>query len=478
MDHGAAKRICGTFSAVTEKLDYLESLGITTVEFMPVYEFEEMTIPVRREIPDYIKWEKEPDDRIVLEDEAPQADGRVNYWGYTQGNYFAVKAAYGKKPECAAQEFKELVEALHARKMECVMEMFFPGEENQNLILDALRYWVRCFHVDGFHLLGENLPITAIVQDVILSRTKIFYTGFDGNVVNPAKKYKNLFIYKEEYQYPARKILNHINADMVEFTNQQKKQGEQVGYVNYISSNNGFTLADVFMYNDRHNEENGEGNSDGDPWNFSSNYGVEGPTRRRYVLNLRHRQWRNAILMLFLAQGVPLLWGGDEFLNSQKGNNNAYCQDNPIGWMNWKNAKAHEADIAFVREVCEFRKAHKVLSTEKPFRFSDYRTLGFPDVSYHGESAWLLGFDLGRMNLGLMYCGAYAGEDEPDVYVAYNFYSAVSTLALPKLGKEKKWYLVIDSAREKEPFVREEEPAENQQSISLHPQSICVLIGK
>jgi glycogen operon protein len=182
--------------------------------------------------------------------------------------------------------------------------------------------------------------------------------------------------------------------------------------------------------------------------------------------------------MLFLAQGVPLLWGGDEFLNSQKGNNNAYCQDNPIGWMNWKNAKAHEADIAFVREVCEFRKAHKVLSTEKPFRFSDYRTLGFPDVSYHGESAWLLGFDLGRMNLGLMYCGAYAGEDEPDVYVAYNFYSAVSTLALPKLGKEKKWYLVIDSAREKEPFVREEEPAENQQSISLHPQSICVLIGK
>jgi glycogen operon protein len=182
--------------------------------------------------------------------------------------------------------------------------------------------------------------------------------------------------------------------------------------------------------------------------------------------------------MLFLAQGVPLLWGGDEFLNSQKGNNNAYCQDNPIGWMNWKNARIHEADTAFVKAVCAFRKAHPVLATEKPFHFSDYRTFGFPDASYHGESAWLLGFDLGRMNLGMMYCGAYSGEDEADVYVGYNFYSALSTLALPKLDKKKKWYLVIDSAREKEPFLGEDVPAENQQTLSLHPQSICVLIGK
>jgi glycogen operon protein len=477
MDHGSPKRIAGTFSAVTEKLDYLESLGITTVEIMPVYEFEEMTLPIRREIPDYIKWEVAPEDLIVPAEDT-QIDSRVNYWGYAKGNYFAVKASYGKKPERAAQEFKKLVEALHDRGMECVMEMFFPEDENQNLILDALRYWVRCFHVDGFHLLGSNLPVTAIVQDVILSRTKIFYTGFDGNALCPAKKYNNLFVYKEEYQYPARKILNHINADMVEFTNQQKKQGEQVGYVNYISSNNGFTLADVFMYNDRHNEDNGEGNADGDPWNFSCNYGAEGPTRRRYVVQLRHRQWRNAILMLFLAQGVPLLWGGDEFLNSQNGNNNAYCQDNPIGWMNWKNAKVHEADIAFVKEAAAFRKAHPVLSTEKPFHFSDYRTFGFPDVSYHGENAWLFGVDIGRMNLGLMYCGAYAGENEADVYVGYNFYSALSTLALPKLDNKKKWYLVIDTAREKDPFVREDVPAENQQTLSLHPQSICVLIGK
>jgi glycogen operon protein len=477
MDHGAPRKKAGTFAAILDKLDYLQDMGITTLELMPVYEFEEMTLPVRQEVPGYLKWEKSETDLIAPERAPAERDTRVNYWGYVRGNYFAVKASYGSRPERAAQEFAQLVGALHSRNMECVMEMYFPEEENQNLILDALRYWVRCFHVDGFHLLGTSLPVTAIVQDVILSRTKIFYTGFEDNAVNPDRKYRNLYIYKEEYQYPARKILNHINADMVEFMNQQKKQGERLGYVNYISSNNGFTLADVFMYNDRHNEDNGEGNADGDAWNFSSNYGVEGPTRRRYVSQLRHRQWRNAILMLFLAQGVPLLWGGDEFLNSQKGNNNAYCQDNPIGWMNWKNAKLHEADIAFVKAVCRFRRAHTVLSTEKPFQFTDYKTYGFPDVSYHGESAWISGFDLGRMNLGLLYCGAYAGEKE-DIYVAYNFYSAMSTLALPKLDGGRRWYLAIDSASDREPVLAEPLLAENQQSISLHPQSICVLTGK
>jgi glycogen operon protein len=145
--------------------------------------------------------------------------------------------------------------------------------------------------------------------------------------------------------------------------------------------------------------------------------------------------------------------------------------------MNWKNAKLHEADIAFVKAVCRFRRAHTVLSTEKPFQFTDYKTYGFPDVSYHGESAWISGFDLGRMNLGLLYCGAYAGEKE-DIYVAYNFYSAMSTLALPKLDGGRRWYLAIDSASDREPVLAEPLLAENQQSISLHPQSICVLTGK
>lgn len=479
MDHGAGKKIAGTFRAVMDKIDYLKSLGVTTLELMPVYEFEEIEIPVKKELPDYIKWEPQEED-VILPEEPEEQTEKVNYWGYCEGNYFSVKASYASEPAKAPLEFKTLVKQLHSNGIECVMEMYFPGITNHNLILDALRFWVREYHVDGFHLLGEHLPITAIVQDVMLSRTKIFYTDFEPSVCFAHKKYKHLFVYKEEYQYPARKILNHLNGDMQEFVNQQKKQGPVLGYINFVSSNNGFTLADVFMYNDKHNEGNGEDNADGSCWNFSNNYGVEGPTRKRYITNTRKRMWKNAILMLFLAQGVPLIWSGDEMWNSQKGNNNAYCQDNPVGWLNWKNAKSHEKEIAFVRQVGQFRRNHPILSNEEPFHFSDYHSMGAPDVSYHGESAWISEFDPGRMSLGMMYCGAYSKDKEQneDIYVAYNFYSAVTALALPKLPKKKKWYLFIDSAEEETPVLTEGVLCKNQQILSMKPQSICVLVGK
>lgn len=476
MDHGGNRKTAGTFAAIIDKIPYIKSLGITTVELMPVYEFEEIQIPVKEPLPEYLKWQPQEED-LIVPDECEKTPG-LNYWGYGYGNYFAVKASYARKPACASLEFMQLVHALHEQGMECVMEMYFPTDVNHNLILDCLRYWVKTFHVDGFHLLGENLPVRAIVQDVLLSRTKIFYTGFDEDLLLKERKYPNLYVYKEEYQYPARKILNHINGDLREFANQQKKQGLQEGYVNYIASNNGFTLADVFMYNDRHNEANGEENTDGNPWNFSSNYGVEGPTRRKYVNLSRHRQWQNAILMLYLAQGVPLLWAGDEMRNSQKGNNNAYCQDNPIGWLNWGTAKSHEADIQFVRDVIAFRKAHSIISAAEPFHFNDYKLEGFPDLSYHGENAWISEIDLGRMSLGMLYCGAYSeGDNQEDVYVAYNFFSSVSVLALPKLSGKKRWYLAINTGDEV--VIRPEAKLyANQQQITMLPQSIAVLVGK
>lgn len=474
MDGKWAKKAKGTFEAVEQKLDYLKDLGVTTIELMPVYDFEEVVVPVKTPLPDYINWEADKDDMILPEEiEEPI---KLNYWGYGPANYFAVKASYAKNVNKAALEFQNLIAKMHKLNLECIMELYFASDANHNLILEVLRYWVREFHVDGFHLLGENLPITAIVQDVLLSRTKIFYVDYDYSLLNTEKKYKNLYVYKEEYQYPVRKILNHINGDMVEFANQQKKQGVAQGYINFVASNNGFTLMDMLMYNDRHNEANGENNADGNPWNFSSNYGVEGPTRKKFVLESRKRQWRNAVLILFLAQGVPLLWSGDEICNSQKGNNNAYCQDNEIGWLNWKNEKSHKEEFAYMQKAIAFRKKHSLICKETPFRFSDYKSVGTPDLSYHGENAWISDFDYGRMSIGMMYCGAYAREIEEDIYIGYNFYSAVASLALPKLSK-KKWYLIEDSSWEEHLF-EEKEALKNQQTLSLNPQSICILIAK
>lgn len=480
MDQKGTMEHAGTFHAIGRRLKYLKELGVTTVEIMPLYEFEEIQIPVKQELPEYLKWQMEKDDLILQEaDTDSLADNtRINYWGYGPGNYFAVKSSYAADKAHPANEFRKLVQQLHKLGMECVMEMYYPNQTNHNLILDSIHYWVRDFHVDGFHLLGEKLPITAIVQDVMLSRTKIFYEEFDASLLENEKKYKHLFVYKDEYLFPARRILNHINGDMQEFANQQKKQAAEAGFVNYIASNNGFTLADLFMYNDKHNEANGENNEDGPAWNFSNNYGVEGTTRKRYITELRKRQWRNAWMMLLTAQGIPLIWSGDEMENSQNGNNNAYCQDNPLGWLNWKNYKNHRTDVEFVKKLIEFREKHPILAKDEPFFFNDHKSKGFPDLSYHGESAWITGIQPGRMSLGMLYCGAYDEKEADDIYIAYNFFSGISTLALPQLGKKKKWYAVANSAEHGTPFYEEPVEYKNQQALTLSPQSIYILIGK
>lgn len=478
MDSGR-KTAPGTFRALSDKIPYLKKLGITTLELMPVYEFEEMQFPMQVRLPDYIKWREQEEDVIRIPKQQEEAMPRLNFWGYEKGEYFAVKASYASDPGHASREYKTLIRKLHENQMECVMEMYFPEDTNHNLILDVLRHWVREYHVDGFHLLGGNLPITAIVQDNMLSRTKIFYTAFDETSCSTVRKNKNLYVYKEEYLYPARRVLNHINGNMRDFIDQQRKQGAYLGYVNFITSNNGFTLADLFMYNDKHNEENGENNLDGNAWNFSNNYGVEGPTRKRYINLLRRLKWRNSVIMLLFAQGVPLIWAGDEMGNSQQGNNNAYCQDNPVGWLNWKNEKTHHREIEFLRQVIAFRREHPIISNEMPFQFSDYKSVGCPDLSFHGESAWVLEPVAGRMCLGMLYCGAYAqdGANTEDVYIGYNFSSAMSALALPKPSAGKCWYMVIDSSDDKMPFLAEPMLCE-QGRINIRPQGIQVFVSR
>ena len=477
MDSGT-KRAPGTFYALANRIPYLKKLGVTTVELMPVYEFEEMALPKEKKLPDYPHWEVLEED-VILPEEEEERSTKVNYWGYGPGNYFAVKASYAKDPARASLEFKTLIKKLHENRMECIMEIYFPDGTNHNLILSALRYWVREFHVDGFHLLGQGLPVTAVIQDYLLSRTKIFYTDFAEKDFR-GHKHRNLFVYREEYLYPARKIINHQGGNMKEFLDQQRKQGDQLGFVNFIAGNNGFTLADLFMYNDKHNEANGEDNQDGNAWNFSSNCGVEGPTRKKYVNRERRQKFRNSIMMLFLGQGVPLLWAGDEMGNSQGGNNNAYCQDNPTGWLNWKNEKSHRREIELVQQMAAFRREHPIISNPVPFHFSDDMGIGCPDISYHGDNAWLPGPDSRGLCVGVMYCGAYSPDPEKteDVYVGYNFQSAVSPLALPKLEKGKGWYLAADSSDDERAFREESQKCEDQRKILMNPQSICILVGR
>lgn len=478
MDAGVRGKKRGTFAAVMDKIPYLKSLGVTTVEFMPVYEFEEMVLPKVSPLPDYLKWESKEVDKIKPQTAEPT--GRVNCWGYVPGSYFAPKASYSSTPR-ADIEWKTLIRELHKNKMECVMELFFDEKVNQNIILDALRFWVREYHVDGFHLVGNSIPITAIAQDLLLRRTKLYYTGFAPVLLEDEKPYHHLYVYTDEYLYPSRKMLNHMGGELTEFLCQQRKQHKVQGFVNYIANHDGFTLADVFRYCEKHNEGNGEDNCDGNNWNYSNNCGVEGSSRKRFVEKMRKKQLKNAIAMLYTAQGVPLLYAGDEFGNSQNGNNNAYCQDNPVGWLNWKNEKQYGWLVSFVTQMAQFRQAHPVISSELPMQQNDYARKGFPDLSYHGENAWISAFSSDRQAVGVMYCGAYAkksdGSEDDFVYIGYNFHSGRADLALPKLPEKKKWYLVANTALE-EPFLEQQEKLDDQYLLTMEGQSVSLLIGR
>lgn len=461
----------GTFAGLEEKIPYFKELGVTTLCVMPLYEFEEWMIPEGAE---YREWKAEETDIIAPLKNKPEA--KVNYWGYTKGNYFAPKASYSKDKN-PAKELKHLIHALHENNMELVMEMFFTGEENPSLITSILRHWVIEYHVDGFSLMGYDLPITSITSDLILRRTKLFYYGFDGGVLN-ASKYNNLFICNDEFMYPARKLLNRMEGRLFELAAQMRRQGDGFSFVNYIATNNGFTLNDLFSYSEKHNEANGENNADGPLWNYSSGNGVEGPTRKKSINDFRIKQIKNALCVLMLSQSVPLLLSGDEFGNSQEGNNNAYCQDNKIGWINWGKAKTNKELLKFTKELIAFRKAHPVLRNPNPMQMSDYERKGFPDFSYHCEQPWINEIAESRYAVGMMYNGAYGkvdGKEDDTLYVCYNFHMGMQLMSLPEPVKGGKWEKLLSTSECKAGFLTTPETLENQKILMIPGQSVTIL---
>ena len=449
-DGGSEGRSKGTFAGIEQKIPYLKDLGVTTLELMPIYEFEEIqpkSLP--EEDMDYDGWSPQAVEGYQLlrkkereEKEAQLPD--INYWGYGEGNYFAPKASYAMTAETSV-ELKDLIKRLHENNLEFVMEMHFADDVNPNFIVDVLRHWVINYHVDGFHLLCRESAIDSVITDVYLRRTKIFYHRFPDYVWNQKQGHSRLFVYNDEFLYASRKMLNQMSGNLMDLLNQMKKQNANIGFVNYIANHNGFTLADLFSYSMKHNEANGEEGADGNDWNFSVNCGVEGATRKKAILELRYKRMKEAIAVLMISQGVPLLLAGDEFGNSQQGNNNAYCQDNRIGWVNWKTLNQNKEYFEEVKRMIAFRRRHPVLTKQEPFRMSDYLGYGMPDLSYHDAKAWTGEIYPSMQAVGILYCGAYGGE-EKHLYIGLNFSSGAVKLALPTVGTQIEWELISSGA--------------------------------
>jgi isoamylase len=397
----------GTYAGVIEKIPYLQSLGVTAVELMPIHEFTAAM---------------------------PSADGtsRGNYWGYDPLAFFAPHRGYasGTEPGCQVREFKEMVRALHAAGIEVILDVVFnhtaegnqlgptlslKGLENRvyymlgdggssyknytgcgntingnhpivrELIFLCLRHWVHNYHVDGFRFdlasilsrdrNGDILPnppiIEVITEDPMLADTKIIAEAWDAAGAYQVGSFATLrwAEWNGRYRDDVRRFwrgdfaqTGHLATRLAGSSDLYGDDGRQPYHsINFVTSHDGFTLADLVSYREKHNEANGEGNRDGDNNNFSDNYGVEGPTQRADVEATRARQIRNMLATLLLSQGVPMLLAGDECRRTQQGNNNAWCQDNAVSWFDWRLVGENADLMRFAEALIRFRLGNPTL---------------------------------------------------------------------------------------------------------------------
>ena len=431
----------GTFMGILDKIPYLKSIGVTTVELMPAIEMNEVET-------------LETHGGILSKELLYSKDGsisntnsikpRLNFWGYKKGFYFAPRTAYCSNPDDAENEFKYFIKTMHENGLEVIMQFFFEENENESLIIDALRYWRCSYHVDGFHLKGARIPISLITREPLFADAKIWYDWFEDSS-DPSKRY--LAVYNNSFLYASRRFLKSDDNSASDFFHAMIANGNTHGVINYICDYEGFRLADLVAYEHKHNEENGENNKDGTDNNLSWNCGIEGRTRKQSILELRKKQVKNILTMLLLAQGTPMIFSGDEFCSSQAGNNNPYCQDNETGWVDWKALEKNAEIFEYFKFLLKLRFDHKVLHNTSTFKLMDYISCGYPDLSCHGRDAWRPDFTGHSHILGMLYCGQYDKSDKnsPFIYVCYNMHWMAEEIALPKLPDGLRWKMISDT---------------------------------
>ena len=396
---GLAEKTRGTYAGLVEKIPYLQQLGITAVELLPVFQFDPQSAPL----------------------------DRVNYWGYAPISFFAPHQAYSSRqdPLGPVNEFRDMVKALHRAGIEVILDVVFNhtaegdhlgptlcfrGLENstyyilekdraryadysgtgntlnanhpvvRRMILDSLRYWVEEMHVDGFRFdlaailerdeSGNLLPDPPVLWDIdsapLLAGTKLIAEAWDVAGLYQVGSFlgDNWREWNGRFRDDVRAFFRGDDNSVASFADRLlgspqiygHKEREAEASVNFVTCHDGFTLNDLVSYNSKHNEANGEDNRDGANDNRSYNWGIEGPTADAAVEKLRNRQVKNFLTVTMLSFGLPMILMGDEVRRTQQGNNNAYCQDNEISWFDWALVARHADVHRYVRLLGAHRK--------------------------------------------------------------------------------------------------------------------------
>ena len=493
----------GTYAALGSApvIEYLQRLGVTAVELMPVHWFV--------------------DERSLI------TKGLKNYWGYNSIGYFVPEMRYSATGEIS--EFKTMVKSLHAAGIEVILDVVynhtaegghlgptlsFRGIDNASyyrlvehdrrryldytgcgntlntmhprvlqLIMDSLRYWVAEMHVDGFrfdlasalgreaHAVDRSGAFFDIIhQDPVISRVKLIAEPWDlgeggyqvGNFPVGWSEWNG------RYRDTVRRFWKGDDGVIGDFASRLTGSSDLYRHsgrssrasVNFVTSHDGFTLHDLVSYNEKHNEANLENNGDGDNNNLSWNCGVEGPTDDPDIRAVRERQKRNFLATLFLSQGVPMLVAGDEFGRTQSGNNNPYCQDNELSWVDWTLPQREEPLLRFAQQLIAFRHRHPVFRRSRFFRGRPVQGWNAKDIVWFGpdgaEMADAHWHDPARRCLGAYVCGVdidWPGQHgrrapDDDFLLLANAEERDVSFVLPRFRLAGNWGVVFDTARD------------------------------
>ena len=502
----------GTYGGlvVPEVIDHIKSLGVTSVELLPIHSFI--------------------NDSHLLE------KGLTNYWGYNSIGFFAPDTRYAYEPEQTLREFKEMVARFHDAGLEVILDVVynhtaegnergptlsFKGIDNASyyrllpdqpryyindtgtgntlnvsharviqMVMDSLRYWVEQTHVDGFRFdLGTILArepngfdnqsgfLKACSQDPTLRAVKLIAEpwdcgpgGYQVGAFPPGwaewnDKFRDTVRDYWRGEATPAALAPRLCASGDIFNYQGRRPWASI---NFITAHDGFTLNDLVTYNEKHNEANGENNQDGSSDNRSWNCGIEGPTDNTEINALRVRQMRNMLATLLLSQGTPMLLAGDEFGRTQFGNNNAYCQDNEINWLNWEFDEKGSNLIEFVKALTHLRHRYHILHRNR-FLTGEYNEdLGIKDVTWVNADGnemqiehWL---DDGMKCFGMIMDGRaqatgirQRGHDATLLLVLNAHHEGVY-FHLPEVAGGIGWRCIIDT---NEPLSEEHAPALN-----------------